>query len=347
MDVSFLHKVKVADIIVETASAKTFVLQPLNGWQPQYQSGQFLTLLFYNTGIEKRRSFSLTSDPAEDNLCITIKRVANGEYSRYMLDHVLVGDEFYTMGVTGFFTLPETKNENIKQLFFLAAGSGITPVYSLIKTSLQKWKDVSIILIYSNRNERDVIFFEALHSLQVQYRNSLKIEWLFSNNNYIHKARLSNYLLNILLQKYNADANNALFYMCGPFDYMLMIQITLLSYGVSIKNIYKEQFSTLPRIIKPVPPDTNKHNATIQIGNAKYELTVQYPSTILTAAKAKNILLPYSCKAGRCGSCAAKCIKGNVWMAYNEVLTDDEIAKGRVLVCQAYPIGGDVVIKYE
>ena len=345
METSLLHKVKVIDIIVETPSAKTYLLQPLNNWKPSYKPGQFITLLFYNTGTEKRRSFSLTSDPSTNYLSITVKRVANGEYSRYMLDHVLLGDEFYTTGIAGFFILPETKPQQTKQLFFLAAGSGITPVYSLIETALQKWKDASIILIYSNRNENDVIFFNALKSLQQEYESIFKIEWLFSSNNNIHKARLSNYLLNILLKKYNADVND-LFFMCGPFDYMLMIQITLLSYGVPIKNIFKEQFSTLPRIVKPVPPDTNKHNATILIAEKTFELEVQYPSTILAAAKEKNISLPYSCEAGRCGSCAAKCTNGKVWMAYNEVLTDDEIANGRVLVCQAYPVGGDVTIEF-
>lgn len=345
MDNSLLHKIKVVDIIVETVSAKTFVLEPLNNWKPRYQPGQFITLIFNNTGTEKRRSFSLTSTPSANHLSITVKRVANGEYSRYMLDHVLKGDEFYTTGITGFFTLPESKSENVKQLFFLAAGSGIAPIYSLIKSSLQTWKDASIVLIYSNRDQNDVIFFNALNSLQKQYENSLKIEWLFSNNKNIHKARLSNYLLNILLRKYNADQND-LFFMCGPFDYMLMIQITLLSYGVPIKNIFKEQFSTLPRIVKPVPPDTNKHNATIHIAGKTFEVEVQYPSTILAAAKSLNITLPYSCEAGRCGSCAATCIKGKVWMAYNEVLIDDEVLKGRVLTCQAYPIGGNVEIVF-
>jgi len=347
MEQSVLHKVKVIDIIAETALAKTFVLQPMYNWEPYYKSGQFLTLVFYNTGTEKRRSFSLVSDPLADNsLRITVKRLANGEYSRYLLDHTLTGDEFYTTGIAGFFTLPETKPANIKQLFFLAAGSGIAPISALISTALQKWNDISVTLIYSNRHENDVIFYELLKSRQKKYAERFKIEWLFSNSSNIHKARLSNYLLNILLQKYNADVNNALFYMCGPFDYMLMIQITLLSYGVPFKNIYKEQFSTLPRIVKPVPPDTNKHTASIHIGEKRFELSVQYPDTILAAAKSQNIMLPYSCEAGRCGSCAALCTSGNVWMAYNEVLTDDETAKGRVLVCQAYPVGGDVVIEF-
>lgn len=345
MGESLLHKVKVTGIIKETALARTFVLEPLN-WKPDYKPGQFLTLLFYNTGVEKRRSFSLVSDPEEEHLLgITVKRVPNGEYSRYLLDRVQAGDEFYTTGTAGFFTLPEKKDKSIEQLFFLAAGSGITPVFSLIRAALKKWSDVSVVLIYSNRKENDIIFSESIKSLQKEYAGRFAVEWLLSSNTNILKARLSNYLLNMLLRKYDANSQD-LFYMCGPFDYMLMIQITLLSYGVPIGNIFKEQFSTLPRIVKPVPPDTGKHNATIHIAGKTFELPVQYPSTILASAKAQHISLPYSCEAGRCGSCAAKCVSGKVWMAYNEVLTDDEMAKGRILVCQAYPVDGDVVIEF-
>lgn len=342
-----LHKVKVVDIITETSLAKTFVLQPLEAWQPVYKPGQFITLLFYNTGVEKRRSYSLVPGPSQDNLLrITVKHVANGEYSRYMLYHVLTGEEFFTSGIAGFFILPQKKTGHIKQLFFLAAGSGITPVFALISAALQKWNDLSVTLIYSNRHAEDIIFNNQLKALQHQYGQRLNIEWLFSNSNNIYTSRLSNYLLNILLEKYKVHAGNTLFYMCGPFDYMLMIRITLLSYGVPEESILKEQFSTLPRIIKPVPPDTERHKTTIHISGKTYLLDVQYPSTILAAAKEKDIQLPYSCEAGRCGSCAAICSSGKVWMAYNEVLVDEEIAKGRILTCQAYPVGGDVVIEY-
>ncbi|MEP6845082.1 MAG: iron-sulfur cluster-binding domain-containing protein [Panacibacter sp.] len=348
METALLHKVKVVDIISETALAKTLILQPLNEWHPSYKPGQFITLLFYNTGTEKRRSYSLISDPLKDQfLHITVKRVPNGEYSRYLLDYVVTGDEFYTTGIAGFFTLSEEKDYHIKQLFFMAAGSGITPVFSLICSALQNWSDVFITLIYSNRNKNDVIFYERLRTLQLAHGERLRIEWLFSDSLNTRTSRLSNYLLNILLKLYVPAGKHALFYMCGPFDYMLMIQITLLAYGVPLKHIYKEQFSTLPRLVKPVPPDTDLHNAAIHIGSKVYDLPVQYPSTILNTAKAHNIILPYSCEAGRCGSCAARCTSGKIWMAYNEVLTDDEIAKGRVLVCQAYPVGGDVVIEFD
>ncbi|MBG9374868.1 iron-sulfur cluster-binding domain-containing protein [Panacibacter sp. DH6] len=345
MDTTILHKVKIAGIIAETPSAKTFVLQPLNNWKPVYKPGQFITLIFTNTGIEKRRSFSITAVPGEDQMCITIKRVANGEYSRYMLDHVLVGDEFLTTGVNGFFTLPPVLPQETKQLFFFAAGSGITPVYALIRAGLQMWKDVTVVLVYSNSSKKEVIFFAQLMALQQQFEGRFHIVWFYSDHHHFRQARLSNYLLNNLLDNYKAGTQD-LYFMCGPFDYMLMIQITLRTYGVPSNNIFKEQFSTLPRITKPVPPDTGKHTAVIQVNNQSFKIAVQYPSTILAAAKANGITLPYSCEAGRCGSCAALCTSGKVWMAYNEVLMDDEVEKGLILTCQAYPVGGDVKINF-
>ena len=128
------------------------------------------------------------------------------------------------------------------------------------------------------------------------------------------------------------------------FEYMLMIKITLLNEGILRQNIRKENFSSLPRLIKPAPGDTAVHFVTIHFQNKRYKLSVQFPQTVLAAAKENNIALPYSCEAGRCGSCAATCTSGKFWMAYNEVLMDDELAKGRILCCQAYPVDGDAEI---
>lgn len=347
MQQSILHQLKVVEIIEETENAKTFLLQPLEEWQPVYKAGQYLTLVFFSNGTEKRRSYSLTSNPNEKLLSITVKRVVNGEFSRYLLDHTKIGSTLETIGIGGFFHFPEKLPAQTQQLFFLAAGSGITPVFALINEALQKFSDAEIILLYSNRNDKDVIFYKQLMQLQAQYSTRFRIEWLFSNSMNTYTGRLSNYLLNILLSKYVKEPQRTLFYLCGPFDYMLMINITLLAYGAKAEYIFREQFSTLPRIAKPVPPDTNQHTATLHIANNVYSISVQYPDTILAAAKKKNIMLPYSCEAGRCGSCVATCTLGKVWMAYNEVLLDDEIAKGKILVCQSYPVGGDIEIQYE
>ena len=341
----FIKKLRITKIIRETKDARTFVLEPLDDWQPVYEPGQFITLVFFTRHGEKRRSYSISSSPAvNEPLSVTIKKVENGEFSRLLVYQAKEGDILYSSGIGGQFILP--KNFIIKeQFFFIAAGSGITPCYSIIKTLLHA-SNKKVVLIYSNKSETDTIYYDQLKRLQVQYAQQFTIRYLFSDILDIYHRRLSNWLLQQLLDRYlTVNAEKALFYTCGPFEYMRTVEITLLG-RVPRQNIFKENFSHLPRLIIPRPPDTEMHRVTIYIQQAVYNLNVQYPQTILLTAKSQNIQLPYSCEAGRCSSCAATCTSGKVWMAYNEVLTDDEIAAGRVLVCQAFPIEGDVEIVY-
>lgn len=344
MPLNNYYQLQVINILPETGNAKTFVMKPLGGWQPQYKPGQFITLVFDTRYGEKRRSYSVSSSVALDEpLSITIKKVDNGEFSRFLLSHAKVGDILYASGITGFFLLPGAM-DGTEQFFFLAAGSGITPCYPLIKTLLQT-TNKKIVLIYSNKTESDTIFKQPLHLLEKKYHEKFQVHFLFSNKADVYQSRLSNWLLQQLMEKYlQAPKEKTLFYLCGPFDYMQTITITLLNEGIPQKNIRRENFNSLPRIIKPVPPDTDPHLVSIRFQNKTYQLTVQYPQTILAAAKQNNIALPYSCEAGRCGSCAATCTSGKCWMAYNEVLMDDELEKGRILCCQAYPIEGDAEI---
>ncbi|MFT3682354.1 MAG: iron-sulfur cluster-binding domain-containing protein [Ferruginibacter sp.] len=339
-----MQQLRITRIITETNDAKTFVLQPFNGDELVYKAGQFLTLVFQTPFGEKRRSYSFSSSPVINELpAITIKKVENGEFSRILLDHTAEGEILYTSGISGFFQLPEDPG-NTEQFFFLAAGSGITPCFSLVKTLLTS-TDKPVVLIYSNRQKADTIFYNQLLTLKQQYPQQFIIRFLFSNTPDVYNSRLSNWLLQQLLMQYlTTEKSKAVFYLCGPFEYMRTISITLLNEGVPLQNIRKENFSSLPRIIKPEPPDKNLHAVTIHFQNKVQHIDVQYPNTILAAAKTAHIDIPFSCEAGRCGSCAATCIKGKVWMAYNEVLMDDEIAKGRILCCQAYPVGGDVEI---
>ncbi len=343
MPLSNYYQLQITSIITETKAAKTFVLQPLHGWQPVYKPGQFITLVFDTKHGEKRRSYSVSSSPLlNEPLSITIKKVDNGEFSRLMLSHAKAGDVLTCSGISGFFVLPE--DDSTEQFFFLAAGSGITPCYSLIKTLLHS-TNKKAVLIYSNRSEEETIFYNQLKRLQNDFGSRFQIHFLFSSRIKVYESRLSNWLLQQLFNKYlSVPREKTLFYLCGPYDYMQTITITLLNEGIAQKNIRKENFNSLPRIAKPVPPDTYAHFVSVNFQNNIYKIKVQYPQTLLAAAKENNIALPYSCEAGRCGSCAATCITGKFWMAYNEVLMDDELAKGRILCCQAYPIDGDAEI---
>jgi len=335
---------KIVDIIPETADTKTFVLQPADGETVQYKAGQFVTLVFNTRFGEKRRSYSISSSPEiNEPLSITIKKVENGEFSRLLVTHAKAGDILNSSGINGFFHLPDNINLT-DQFFFLAAGSGITPCFSMIKTLL-KTTTKKVTLIYSNKKESDTIFYQQLKSLEQEYSQQFQIHFLFSHHSDVYQKRLSNWLLQHLLKKYlTAIKDKTLFYLCGPFDYMQMISITLLSEGIPLSNIRKENFNTLPPIYKPVPPDRERHLVTIHFKNTIRQIHVQYPDSILAVAKKSGIAIPYSCEAGRCGSCVATCIKGKVWMAYNEVLMNDEIKKGRILCCQAYAMDGDAEI---
>jgi ferredoxin-NADP reductase len=345
-DNSIIKRLKIIQIIHETKNAKTFVLEPLDGWNPDYKPGQFITIIFHTKHGEKRRSYSISSSPfLKEALSITIKKVDNGEFSRYLLQHAKPGDVFHSSGIAGFFTLPQIPDP-ARHFCFLAAGSGITPCFSLIKTILGSG-DNKVTLIYSNRNREDVIFFNALLELQEKYASRFTARFLYSENNDLYNKRMSKWLLeHFLLQYFEKDLDNTLFYLCGPYEYMQTIEITLMTY-TSRKNIIKENFSSLPRLIVPRPPDTDAHRVTIRINNHEQILTVQYPRSILAVAKENKVELPYSCEAGRCGSCAATCVKGKIWMAYNEVLVDEEVEDGRVLVCQGFPVGGDAEIVFE
>lgn len=340
---SLIRQVKILQILSETNDAKTFVLEPIEGWQPSYTEGQFLTLVFYTRHGEKRRSYSISSSPAlGEPLCITVKKVENGEFSRLLLIYAKPGDVLYTSGINGLFVLPE-RFDDFNQFFFLAAGSGITPCFSLLKRILKRHSN-QVVLIYSNKSEGAALFFKQLEDLEREYSERFQIHFLFSYKLDLYHSRLSSWLLQQLLDRYlRTDNTNALFYVCGPLDYMRMVNITLVG-NIPSRNIFKESFSNRPREVVPVPDDTSSHQVTIHFGEQKHVVSVQFPQTILSAAKSQHVNLPYSCETGRCGSCVALCKSGEVWMAYNEVLTDEEVASGRVLICQSFPVYSDVEV---
>ena len=126
-----------------------------------------------------------------------------------------------------------------------------------------------------------------------------------------------------------------------------MATITLLTEGIPAENIRKENFSTEKPVIKDLPPDVEPHKVYIRFEGMQYAFTVQYPLTILETAKQADVMLPYSCEAGKCGTCSATCLQGNIWHSYNEVLLDRELEKGRILTCTGYPYGEeDIVITF-
>lgn len=340
---------RIKEIIVETPNAKTFLLEREDGKSYTYQAGQFLTLIFEDLNSESgfiSRSYSICTTQ-EEGLGITIKKIPNGLISRRLHQEAKVGDKLKCIGVGGNFTLL-TEWQSRKQIFFFAAGSGITPIFSIIKQILNTPSETQIVLIYSNRNVTDTIFYNQLLKLQISFPERLNIEWLFSNSPNLLRARLNNFLLLDLLKEYSKTAiQDLLCYACGPIEYMDMTRITLLTEGLP-KDQYKQELFEIyiPEIVA-APTDQAPHQVHIKIGDALTSFTVQYPQSILNGALSHGLKLPYSCKSGQCGSCTARCISGKVFLSYNEVLTHIELEAGYILTCQGHPIEGDVTISYE
>lgn len=339
------HTLTIKAIHEEVPNFKTFVLE---GEGPmRYKAGQYLTLVDTTSGEEVRRSYSIASAPSlGEPLTIGVKRVENGFLSRLLVDKAKVGDRLLTTGTGGLFTLPEDA-ASYRQLYFFAAGSGITPIYSLIRTALHDHPHFHLVLIYSNASREKAIFREELEGLAQQYPTQLHIEFLYSNAANLGKARLYRELLLQLLKHLStAPVSQTLYYICGPEAYMRMCLYTLQGEGVPPDNIRRENF-VIERIKPPraTPPDTGPHEVLLLLFGKEYRLQVQYPDTILSVARRQGLAMPYSCEVGRCGNCVALCTGGKVWLSYNEVLTEKELAKGMILTCVAHPIEGDVWVE--
>ena len=339
------HRLRIKEIREEVRGFKTILFE--KGHNIIYKAGQYITLVRFEGGEELRRSYSITSSPVlAEPLSIGVKRVENGAFSRQLIDRTQPGDELLSSGSGGFFVLPDDA-DTYKRFFFFAAGSGITPVLSLIKTALHAVVHCQVVLVYSNASVEKAVYLQELLLLQQQFAHRFILETLFSNAADLSRARLHRDLLLLYRQQYaGKEEDSTLYYICGPESYMRLCTYTLQEAGVEPSHIRKENFY-FSNIVKrdASPPDKADHKAMILLGNEAYSIPVHYPDSILKAAKKHGLLLPYSCEAGRCGNCVAKCIGGTVWHSYNEVLTEKELAQGLVLTCVGHPIGGDVILQ--
>lgn len=339
------QQIRISEIREETNGFKTIVFD--EGHNINYRAGQYLTLVKNIAGEETRRSYSIISSPLlNEPLAIGVKRVENGLFSRELIDHAKPGDVLTTTGAGGFFSLPEEINR-YRQVFFFAAGAGITPVLSLLKTVLYGAPHLSAVLVYSNSAPSKSVYLPLLQELEQQFQNRFQLELLFSNTADLSRARLYRELLIRMVEERSLAAPEAtLFFVCGPESYMRMCTYVLQEEGIPKENIRKENFIVASRAVpQTLPPDKDDREVRLTFGHDQYQFIVHYPDSILKAARNNRIALPYSCETGRCGNCVAKCKSGTVWHSYNEVLTEKELASGLILTCVGHPVGGDVELE--
>ncbi|MEZ0608476.1 2Fe-2S iron-sulfur cluster-binding protein [Fibrella sp. WM1] len=337
------YRLTITDIVVDTVDVYTYVFYPV---VVAYQPGQFLTLLVQIDGQEVRRSYSITSAPTvagelvEQPLAITIKRVENGWVSRYLIDHLRIGDVVDSLPPAGRFTLPTTTEP--RDVVLIGAGSGITPLFSILIYTLNHEPTARVTLLDVNTSEKTIIYRAALDALQQQYPDRFQLIHLLSQPTDAwagRRGRLNNLLLERLLPDLTrGPAAAALWFLCGPPDFMRMVRFTLTYLGIPPQQIRRELFVTepvnVPSAARFVVPD---RIIQLRFRGEIYSLLVPSGSTVLQAALAAGIALPYSCRGGRCATCAGVCRNGRVQMSINDVLTERDLAEGWVLTCTAYP----------
>src|SRR5690606_23558801 len=266
-----------------TNDFKTFELEGNNAFP--YKAGQFLTLTLQTTGGEERRSYSMISAPETDkNIKIGVKRLPNGMFSRILFDNAVTGDALYCTGTGGLFTLPE-KISAEEEYYFFAAGAGITPFISILKSGLNTFPEFNVKLFYSTSSKEVTAFYNELIALENQFSERFKVKFITSNAPDLLEARLTR---ERLLEIINSVRNKykSYFYLCGPAAYMRMIHFILVENDIPKSNIRKEDFlpvRTHPFV--PEPPDKTPRKVVINFKGKPYNLDVAFPDTILQAAK--------------------------------------------------------------
>lgn len=333
------HPLRVRDVIAETADTGSVVLEIPHELRDAfaYRAGQFVTLRVTISGERHLRSYSMSSSPdVDDDFRVTVKRVPGGAVSNWILDHIGPGDVIETTCPAGHFCLGPDERDIIT----LAGGSGITPVISLLKSALETTRR-KVRLVYANRDEEAIIFSEALRALDRRYPGRLDVvHHLDVEHGYVDRTMLLGYLRTV---------DDADYFICGPEPFMALVEQTLLEHAINPARIHIERFT--PRAQSPEPSgptDTVTVNARVTVElDGRTETTEHRPgTTLLQTARQAGLKPPSSCEAGDCATCMARLVEGSATMKNNNALTDDEVAEGWVLTCQAVPDSPEVRVVY-
>jgi len=377
------HTLQVVAITRETTDAVTIHLEHPDKQPILYKPGQFLTLLLSFEGKKVRRSYSLSSTPHElPRLSITVKRVAGGLVSNYLVDTVQVGQEIEIMEPIGNFCLTCDSNQT-RHIVLLGAGSGITPLMSILKSVLHEEPLSKVTLLYGNREEGAVIFKEELNKLGRRYPDRLQIEYVYSQpkeqtaakpekkkgfaaklfgslglsgsgNGTAKKSsnRMTSKSIQTRLSKLGiSNKAHTLYYLCGPEGFMIEARKALDGMDVKANQTFTERFVQKAHAKlqesngATAIGDQREQTVTILYNGGEYQVAVQPDQTILEAALKQNIDLPYSCQAGLCTACMGKCTSGKVNMEEQDGLSEAEIEEGYVLNCVVKPASDHVVIE--
>jgi ring-1,2-phenylacetyl-CoA epoxidase subunit PaaE len=350
------HSLRVADVKRETADAVSVAFEIPAQFRSDFRfvAGQYLTLRRRFEGEEVRRSYSICSGPDDGELRIAVKRVDGGLFSEWANEAISAGDMLDVMTPTGRFGVAHAPEEARVYVGF-AAGSGITPILSIVRGILSREPHSRVFLFYGNRSTSDMLFREALEELKDRHLGRLSVFHVLSQEQQdvpVLNGRLDAAKVRLLLTHVVPAGMIDHAFLCGPSGMSDEIEATLLDLGLKADQVHVERFVSAlggkPRP-KAAPVQTEKPFATASLvaDGRRTEIPVAEGESVLDAALRAGLDLPYACKGGMCSTCRARVLEGAVEMELNFSLEPWEIQAGFVLTCQAHPTTPHVVIDYD
>ncbi len=355
---SVFHPLTIASIdpVTEDSVAITFDVPEHLRDDYAFTQGQHLTIRTELAGDDVRRNYSICSPVSSGVLRVAVKRLPGGAFSEHALDVLKPGDVLEVMTPSGrFFT--ELDPEHEKHYVCIAAGSGITPVLSIVATTLETEPGSQVTLLYANRTHKTVMFLEEVEDLKDRYRERFHLVHVLSREPQevdLFSGRLDADRLRRIVDTVLPVDTVDEWFLCGPFEMVSSLRSMLVAAGVSKKAVHAEVFhveSAPPVRRTPHPGDAAPEGGaevtiTLDGRTSSFRLAADGPS-VLEAALAVRADAPFACKGGVCGTCRAKVVQGSVEMDTNWALEPDEVEKGYVLTCQSHPTSDTVVVDYD
>lgn len=347
---SSFYKLQIQEVIHETPHAVSIAFSVPNELKPAYQfiAGQYINLKLTLDGKEVRRAYSLCSSPNSGELRIAVKSIKNGVFSSFANDHLKMGDIIEVGQPEGRFTFEPKADKHANYAAF-AAGSGITPIMSIIKSVLESEPKSSFVLTYGNKSPEDTIFYNELHDLQLKYVGRFFVHFVFSQTNVENHlfGRIDKSVVNHIIDNKHKEKEFEKFYLCGPEDMINLVAGVLKEHSIPDNRVKFELFSTSIKESKTDTALDGHTKITVLVDDEETTFEMSQKQSLLEAALKHGIDAPYSCRGGICSSCMCRVTKGSVELRKNSILTEDEIEEGLTLACQAYPTSAEIAIDFD
>jgi len=346
---SFL-KLIIKEVKRETAEAVSILFNVPAELKSTYTfvAGQYINLKLKLDGNEIRRAYSICSDPESGELRIAVKAVKDGAFSNFANTQLKEGDVLEVGHPEGKFTF-EPQSDKQRNYIAFAAGSGVTPVISILKSVLKSESKSTFVLVYGNKTPEDTLFHQELHDLQLQYVGRLFVHYIYSQAKAENAlfGRIDKSTVNFVLNTKHAALNFDKFYLCGPEAMINLVSDVLKEKNVKESAIKFELFSASTKEHAINNSLEGHTKITVLVDDEETSFEMSQKQTLLEAALKQGIDAPYSCQGGICSSCLARITEGTAEMKKNSILTDSEIAQGLVLTCQAHPTSASIYVDFD